>query len=443
MRQIVAVPEDSRALTAHVPANGIVIKQRTTTSSPLTRNLVVLLLIRCIALLGVLIATFWVHEIRDITLPLSRILPVLIGGALLTALSFARLLLDYPVTNPEFLAQVLLDVLALSLLLYVSGGYTNPIVSYYLVPIAVAATVMSRLAAWSITLLSITAYSLLMVHYEPLEILSPHMHMQHESIDLHLFGMWFTFVLSAILITHFVVRMANTVRESEQALVAHHEKEMRNEHLISLATLAAGTVHELATPLSSMKVILHDLREASPYDADLKLLNQQIAICQQTLRKLSKVASQSDRDIAEVLPVQAFLNAILERWKLLRPDTHVRIDWQEISPYEISAPASIAHSLMNLLNNAADASPEQIDVKLLITPDQIDIEIQDYGPGMDSAVADKLGRSVITTKDGGIGIGLLLTHASLGRYGGEVTIRNNKHGTITFINLPTQELRAS
>jgi len=371
-----------------------------------------LLLIRCIALFGVLIATFWVHEIRDMPLPLSRILPVLIGGTVLTALSFARLFLDYPVTSPEFLVQVLLDVLGLSLLLYVAGGHTNPIVSYYLVPIAVAATVMGRLAAWSITLLSITAYSLLMVHYEPLPVLSPHVNMHHDTANLHLFGMWFTFVLGAILITHFVVRMANTVRESEQALVAHHEKEMRNEHLISLATLAAGTAHELGTPLSSMKVILHDLLEASPKDADLKLLNQQIAICQQTLRNLSKVASQSERDITEVLPVRSFLNAILERWKLLRPDTHVRTDWQEICPYEINAPASIGHSLMNLLNNAADASPEKIDVKLLITPGQIDIEIQDYGPGMDSAIADRLGYSVITTKDGGIGIGLLLTHAS-------------------------------
>lgn len=107
MRQIVAVPRDSLALTAHVPANGIVIKQRKTTSNPLTRNLVVLLLIRCIALFGVLIAIFWVHEIRDIALPLSRIFPVLIGSAVLTALSFARLLLDYPATSPEFLAQVL------------------------------------------------------------------------------------------------------------------------------------------------------------------------------------------------------------------------------------------------------------------------------------------------------------------------------------------------
>lgn len=417
-------------------------KQRTKPSDSLRRNLVVLMLIRVIALAGFGAATYWVHDVQGLALPISRILPILGGLTLLTVLSFLRLLVAYPVTSAEFLAQVLLDVVGLTLLLYVTGGHTNPFVSYYLVPIAVASTVMSWAAAWSITILSIAAYSLLIVYFEPVTVLSPLMHMQHETANLHLFGMWFTFVMSAMLITHFVVKMANTVRESEQALIAHHEKEIRDEHLIGLATLAAGTAHELGTPLSSMKVVLHDMLEAEPDDGDISLLNQQVAICQQTLRKLSKAASQSDTGHVEALSIRGFLSAVLEHWKLLRPDTRVTTSWQENCRYDVCPPTSIAHSLVNLLNNAADASPDHIDVRIHIAPRQIDMQIQDYGPGIDPAIAEQLGRSVVTTKGGGIGIGLLLTHASVSRYGGSVTLRRNDHGTLTLITLPTDELKA-
>lgn len=414
-----------------------------TANDATSRNLLVLLLIRCVALLGVLTATFWVREIEQLPLPLQPLLSILGGVALVTLLSFARLALRYPVTGAEFMAQLLLDVIGLSLLLYTAGGYTNPFVSYYLVPIAVAATVLSWRAAWSITVLSIAAYTLLMFYYQPLTALSPHMHMQHSSANLHLFGMWFTFVLSAILITYFVVKMANTVRESEQALITHHEKEIRDEHLISLATLAAGTAHELGTPLSSMKVVLHDLLEEDPEDADIALLSQQVSLCQQTLRKLSKVASTSNKGESEILPIKAFLNALLEQWTLLRPDTRLHISWQENCEYEIKAPTSIAHSLMNLLNNAADASPAEITVVVHIDAQQLEVRIQDYGPGIDPAIAEQLGRNVVTTKGGGIGIGLLLTHATINRFGGEVELRRNDQGTLTMVTLPMRELKVS
>ncbi len=152
-------------------------------------------------------------------------------------------------------------------LLYLNGGATNPFVSLYLVPLAISAATLSVRFTVALAAFCLVAYSLLMFYYHPLQILSPNhemvlnsehhtMHMTDGNpVNWHVVGMWLNFVLSTLLISYFVLRMARALRAQDAELSAIREKQLRDEQLLGIATLAAGTLHELGTPLATMTLL--------------------------------------------------------------------------------------------------------------------------------------------------------------------------------------------
>src|SRR5699024_1705298 len=118
------------------------------------------------------------------------------------------------------------DVAALSVLLYFCGGSTNPFVSFYLLPLVITAVVLSRPHTLAKAAVTITCYSALMVWHLPLP-LSLH------QFRLHVFGMWFNFILSAGLIAFFVARLALILQTRERELAQAREQELRNEKIVA------------------------------------------------------------------------------------------------------------------------------------------------------------------------------------------------------------------
>lgn len=92
---------------------------------------------------------------------------------------------------------------------------------------------------------------------------------------------------------------------------------------------------------------------------------------------------------------------------------------------------------MNLLNNAADASPENIDIHASWNNEHFTLEIHDYGTGLTAATAARAGTAFFTTKEGGRGLGLFLANATLERLGGRVRLFNRfSGGATTEVTLP-------
>ena len=180
---------------------------------------------------------------------LYTLLGLLIAQLLVIAISHGRLFKYYDAANEpgerEFFVQLLVDCLTLSGMLYVAGGATNPFVSYYLVPIALSAATLSRTYTVLLTLCCITAYSLLMFYYLPLQALSPtdmsshEHHHQSSGISLHVLGMWLNFGISALLITHFVATIAATARQQREHINRLREQQLMDENILAVATLAA------------------------------------------------------------------------------------------------------------------------------------------------------------------------------------------------------------
>ena len=68
------------------------------------------------------------------------------------------------------------------------------------------------------------------------------------------------------------------------------------------------------------------------------------------------------------------------------------------------------------------------------------IDIRDHGPGVTLSIADQLGDTFVSTKTKGLGIGLFLTHATINRFGGGVSLYNHPEGgTLTEVTLPRSD----
>src|SRR5690606_5028259 len=121
-----------------------------------------LIIIRAVVLLCLYSGTALSYFFTAVHLPFGFILVILVFLSATNLLTVLRLKLQLPVTDTEFFAQLLIDVICLSFLFYCSGGANNPFVFYFLVPICISAATLSRSYTWSITLLCTGSYTLLL-----------------------------------------------------------------------------------------------------------------------------------------------------------------------------------------------------------------------------------------------------------------------------------------
>jgi len=368
--------------------------------------------------------------------------------ATLNLLSFIRLGNRRPVNDSELFAQLCIDVIALSILLYYAGGSTNPFVSLYLLPLVIAAATLQPRFTWGMAALTTACYSLLMVYYIPLPHNQHDMSMQHDmdmnmstemdsAFNTHVLGMWLGFVISAVVVAYFVVKMAQAVRKRDELLVQVREEILRNERIVALGTQAAGAAHELGTPLSTMAVIIGELKHDSllPEQQDsLSLLDEQVRACRRILDKMMHNAQDSGsitRTAANEL-----ISEVLDEWQLLRPTAQYRYHVEANAPL-INVDVTLRAALMNLLNNAADASPDAIEISTRHDNVNFILEIHDHGAGLSEEAALKAGSAFFTTKTEGRGLGLFLANATIERLGGNVRLYNREAGgATTELSLP-------
>lgn len=412
-----------------------------------------LVIIRMLVLACLYIGAALSLHFTDTAIPTTPIVITLSAFTIITALTFFRTKHELPVTDTEFFIQLLIDIICLSTLFYCSGGASNPFVFYFLVPICIAAATLPWGYTWLIALLCVTSYTLLLFFYIPMPILSPGhgvSHTEHHPINVHILGMWANFFISAMLITYFVVRMANDLRHQEKLLNQRREDALRDEQLMAVATLAAGTAHELGTPLSTMKVLLRELTNEHQHPLelhqDLKLLLSQVEQCACTLRQLVDKAEQTKTGKYNPELIRDFCLSIIERWKVMRPEVTSKIIMDTNLPSVMHAfHPTISQSILNLLNNAADANPNNLSIYIFWDAAQLTWKINDNGSGIPLELVGQLGKAFITTKGHGLGLGLFLTHATVDRYGGQVRLypRENNSGTTTEFILPLRQLKGN
>ena len=367
--------------------------------------------------------------------------------------TWLRLSQPEPITEADLFIQLSADVLSIAAILYFTGGATNPVAWFFLLPLIIAATVLPQSYTWYMVIYTSGCYTLLMGFYQPLPEVHamafqgdvPHrIHKLGEDhgLELHAFGMWFGFVFSAVLVAYFVVEIANTLRERDRRLAEIREQTLRNERVVALGTLAAGAAHEMGTPLGIMAILIHEIEDDCEGNADLrakmKILREQVGRCKQALSVMSASAGEIRAESGHVMPVADYLDKTLKSWRRQRLKT--RLDYQCGGPAPspgILAEQTLTHALFNILNNAAEVSPADIEFSARWDQERVTLRITDHGPGIAPAVSARLGKTPISTKEQGLGVGLFLAFATIERLGGSIAMAScPEGGTCTTIVLP-------
>jgi two-component system sensor histidine kinase RegB len=332
--------------------------------------------------------------------------------------------------------QLAVDLVAMGVMLYLTGGATNPLVSLLLLPVAVAAFALPARWVAGIAGLAIGLYSFLMLYSLPLPIADV-----ERATRLHLGGMWLTFVVSAALLAWFVTRMTQALRERDQELAIAREEALRDAQVVALGQLAAGAAHELGTPLATMNVLAGELvadpRMPDDARADLDLLRRQIGICKEIIGGLTQKAGIERA--AQPVAANHWLEGLLARWRTLWPNVSCTLEVARTqAPPQLLAEAALEQGITNLLNNAAKIAPQGMRVVLDWSEQMLHIAVHDRGPGFPPEVLRRCGAEplpAVAHANTGSGIGLWLTRAAVERRGGRMHLKNDGGG-VAIIEIP-------
>jgi len=405
------------------------------------QNLRRLFLLRNFTILGIILGLSLAGGVLNQPLPVIplAVILLLLGG--LNILTWLLSRADSAVSDAAIFSQLLLDVAAVTGVFYYTGGASNPFIWFYLLPLIIAATILPRVYTWIMAGLTVTCYSVLLFRYVPL----PHDAMHHDGgFHMHIVGMWLGFLISAGFVAVTIVGMAHSLRERDRKLAEAREQALQNDRLVALGSLAAGAAHELGTPLGTMAILINELEQEYPGEIDrvlhdkLGILGQQIARCKQALSVISATAGVNRAEAGHRMPVVDYVRQVVAEWQAQRPGVSLDVQLDQQAPSgEIIAERTLTQALVNVLNNAADASPEDIRLEAAWTVSSLMLVISDRGPGLHEGVSRQLGRQPVTTKEDGMGVGLYLARATVQRLGGTLSIRNREQGgTMTRITLP-------
>ena len=393
--------------------------------------------------MAVMICSWWMH----IDLPTLSLLLGIDMLAVFAVFAAWRISQPWPVHEWETVCHIVADTLVLSYLLYFTGGARNPFVTLLLVPIALSAAALSVRAILAVAAIAGAAYFVLLRWYVPLPM--NELTANDHGFSLHVAGMGVNFGITALLLGFFINRLATAVRQQQQEVQRVRERALRDEGILAIATQAAGAAHELNTPLSTMRTLLPELRREHATDAalneDLQLLEGQVERCRSILREMVAFGKAQLSQEPERLALPAFIHGCVERFKLLRPEAELELAVQpQLDTLVLRTPPGLRHALLNLLNNAADASAlcdsHFVMLEVLRHEQWLDWIVRDRGPGFTPAGATAaIG---ISGKQSGLGIGLALAEATAERLTGELIIANTGNGAELRLRLPLSAIAA-
>lgn len=331
-------------------------------------------------------------------------------------------------------ATLAVDVMVLTALLFLTGGASNPFNFLYLVYLALAAVVLPSRWTWALVALSLLCSAALFTRPGP--------HAEH--MRQHIQGMWIACAVAAAFIVYFVSRVRRDLAAREADLQAERALAARNERLGSLATLSAGAAHELATPLSTIAVVTRELeRQAGRGELgnldDFALIRAQLGRCRQILDQMAVRSGEGPGEEARAAQVATLVTAASANDEEGR--AAIRVTGADAERAVFVPERAVVQALRAVIRNAQDASPPGAEVVITVAADGDDVclDVQDEGAGMQPDVLARVGEPFFTTKSPGrgMGLGVFLARAVVERIGGRFAIRSEPgRGTRVTVHLP-------
>ncbi len=242
-------------------------------------------------------------------------------------------------------------------------------------------------------------------------------------------------------------------RQQLEALVAERSAEAeraraqarRNERLAALGTLAAGIAHELNNPLGTIMLgaeLAQTAAEREERNAALDRIRSDVERCNRIVKGMLQFGRDEPIDMQKVSISEIVRDASQHLLReLSRRGIAVEFELADRLPLVAADPTAIGQVVLNLVQNAAIASPDgsRIRIHTHADDDHVFCAVEDSGRGMDDEVRARAFDPFFTTRlrEGGTGLGLSISHGIVTEHRGALEIAHSSpNGTRVVFALP-------
>jgi two-component system, sensor histidine kinase RegB len=322
------------------------------------------------------------------------------------------------------------DLVQLGVLLYLTGGLANPFALLLLVPVTIAATLLSARATIVLVTAALALLAGLWHWHLPLPWVGGH---SLQLPDTYRLGILVAIGLGMIFLTFYAWQVSAEGRRRQAALVATQAALDRETRMGALGSLAAAAAHELGGPLGTITLIARDLADSLGDDpdlgADVHLLQQEARRCRDILTGISERAEAEDP--FPELPLPVLLREVVDLLEPTRVPVDMRMEWDMGAGPVVRRSPEILHGLSNILGNALRHAVARVWLDAGETPSELWLAVTDDGAGFPPDLLPKLGEPFLgpsISGSGSTGLGIFIATTLLERTGGRLTFMNLPEG---------------
>lgn len=363
--------------------------------------------------------------------------PPLLLVALASIFLHRRVRSTKPVSAALLAFSVALDLLAIGAVLAGSGGAANPFSAVFFVHVALAASLLPTRTTFALAALAAAVFASLFALPSGSCCAN---HSPNEGFSAHLYGMWLAFVFAAGLVAYFLTRVRHALEARNREIARLRKRAEESARFAALGTLAAGTAHELSTPLGTIAVLASEIGENKRANEDVRsqagAISEQVHRCCDVIRKMAAGTSENTAKAAEIDLAEA-VRAAVSAWKKAHPEAIVDIQGAGSAQGRFGVSSDeFEAALCALLDNALFAvralgdktkADEQTPILVKLEPETegICVSVEDGGLGVPPGLLGRLGEPFLTTKEPGhgMGLGLYLVRMLLEQCGGHLDVR--------------------
>ena len=322
------------------------------------------------------------------------------------------------------------DLVQLSILLFLTGGLSNPFALLLLVPVTISATLLSARETVALVLIALTLLIGLWLKHLPL----PWADGQPMRLPaIYQLGLLVAMGLGVIFLTFYAWQVSAEGRRRQAALVATQAALDRETRMGALGSLAAAAAHELGGPLGTITLIARDLEDALGQDPqlgpDVQLLRQETRRCREILTGIAERAEAEDP--FPELPLPALLREVVEGYEPTRVPVELRFPWEPGGGPVIRRSPELLHGLANILANSLRHAGGRVKVEAGESASELWVVVSDDGPGFPPDLLPRLGEPFLgpsVSGSGSTGLGIFIATTLLDRTGGHLSFANLPDG---------------
>jgi two-component system sensor histidine kinase RegB len=340
------------------------------------------------------------------------------------------------------------DLIQLSILLYLTGGVTNPFTILLIIPAIVSSTFLTLRSTINLSVITIIILIVLTINHLPL----PHSGELHFHVpDTYLYAVPIAIMIGLIFLTYFGVRFGIESRKRTEALNKLELILAKEHELETIGLQAAAAAHSLGTPLSTITVIARELEKEignnPKYSKDIDLLLSQTKRCSDILKNLSKDQLEEDSFLSDI-KIEELLSEIVKSYtEISEKKLSLLVEKNKLNP-QIERTLEITYGLRNFIGNAVKYSNSFVDITLESNNKITEVKVCDDGPGFSEDILNVLGEPYIRSKNkiisskSGLGLGTFIGKTLLERMKANVNFDKcpKTNGAMVTIKWQTNDL---